>query len=227
MVDRTLKFVFEDQPFKTLGGSRTDAMVSAEDFVFELFLDKPLINEEEFLHQFNLNLPSDIKALGIEKTDKDFNIIQNPKSKEYIYLFAHGQKGHPFSAPFITTLQDHLDIDLMVKGAQIFQGEHDFRAYCKKPKDETISVRTIEHCELLDNTFYNATFFPSPSYAVIFRSKGFMRNQIRLIMGQLFRLGKGEIDLSYMERSLKTEFTDHLDYVAPASGLILQQVTLN
>ena len=86
MVDRTLKFVFEDQPFKTLGASRTDAMVSTTEFTMELFLEEAIQDDEAFLNLFNINLPADIRALNIEETDQDFNIIQNPKQKEYIYL---------------------------------------------------------------------------------------------------------------------------------------------
>lgn len=226
MVDRTLKFVFGDIPFKTLGGSRTDAMVSANDFVLELFLENPINDEVAFLDDFNLNLPADIKALSIEKTNADFNIIQSPKIKEYVYLFAFGQKAHPFSAPFLTTLAEELDISLMAEGAKLFQGQHDFRAYCKKPKPDTETIRTIDLCELGSNTEMSASFFPIDTYHVYFKSKGFMRNQIRLIMGQLFRLGKGDIDLNYLERSLKTGFEDHLDYVAPASGLMLKSIAV-
>ena len=71
MVDRTLKFVFGELPFKTLGGSRTDAMVSANDFILELFIEQPIDDEGAFLADFNLNLPADIRALSIEKTDAD------------------------------------------------------------------------------------------------------------------------------------------------------------
>lgn len=227
MVDRTLKFVFEDQPFKTLGASRTDAMVSATEFTMELFLEEAIQDDEAFLSLFNFNLPADIKALSIEETNQEFNIIQNPKKKEYIYLFAYGQKAHPFSAPFITTIQESLDIELMRKGAALFQGKHDFRAYCKKPKKETLTQRNIDRCELLANEFYQASFFPSPSYAVQFSSQGFMRNQIRLIMGQLFRLGKNEITIDFIKRSLQKDFDEHLDAVAPASGLILNRVSFN
>ena len=43
MVDRTLKFILQEQKFKTLGAGRTDAMVSANEAAFELFLyDKPI-----------------------------------------------------------------------------------------------------------------------------------------------------------------------------------------
>ena len=46
-------------------------------------------------------------------------------------------------------------------------------------------------------------------------------------MAQLFRLGKGEIDIEFLKSSLKEGFTQHLSEVAPASGLILEKVSLN
>ncbi len=225
MVDRTLTYVFGHNHFKTLGGSRTDAMVSTEDFVLELFVKEPLV-EEPFLKEFNLNLPADIRALSVEETDETFNIIQNPKQKRYIYLFAHQKKAHPFSAPFLTTIQSVLDIDKMIAGAKLFEGEHEFKAYCKKPNEKTQTRRSIDKCELVENTFYTASFFPSPSYAVVFEGKGFLRNQIRMIMAQLFRLGKGEIDMAFLKSSLQKGFDQHLSEVAPASGLILDSVML-
>lgn len=225
MVDRTLNYVFDHENFKTLGGSRTDAMVSADHFVLELFLNDPINHEKQFLKTLNINLPADIRALAIETTDSDFNIIQNPKSKQYIYLFAFGEKPHPFSAPFITTLPDQLDIKLMRKGAKLFEGSHEFKAYCKKPKEGTVTARTVDHCHLQENNFYTASFFPSPSYAVVFESKGFMRNQIRLMMGQLFRLGRNEVTLDQLESSLQPNFSEHLSYIVPASGLMLTKVS--
>lgn len=226
MIDRTLKFLLEDIPFKTLGGSRTDAMVSANDFVIELFLEQEIKNEALFVSDLNLNLPADIRVISIQPTTGDFNIIQTPKTKTYMYLFAHGEKAHPFAAPFMTTVPEILDIHAMAEGTKLFEGEHEFKAYCKKPKPETTTMRTIDHCELTMNTAIQASFFPENSYMVKFEGKGFMRNQIRLIMGQLFRLGKGEIDLDYIRSSLTPTFDEHLDYVAPASGLMLNSIKI-
>ncbi len=227
MVDRTLHFVFDHDRFKTLGGSRTDAMVSANHFVLELFTKEEIGHEGSFVEKFNINLPSDIKCLAIEKTDSTFNIIQNPKSKEYLYLFSFGEKAHPFSAPFITTIPDKLDVPLMKEGAKVFEGTHEYRAYCKKPKENTTTQRTVNKCELVDNTFYTASFFPTPSYAVVFQSQGFMRNQIRIMMGELFRLGKGEISIDELKNSLSSDFDQHLTHVAPASGLLLNKVSFS
>jgi len=120
MIDRTFKYVLDGKPFKTLTSGRTDAMVSANETAFELFVEEPIEDFEAFLNWFNYNLPQDIRALSISQVDEKFNIIQHPKIKEYIYLFAHGQKCHPFCAPILTTILDPLDIELMKKGAKLF-----------------------------------------------------------------------------------------------------------
>ena len=53
MVDRTLKYVLEGDRFKTLVAGRTDAMVSANETAFELFVYQKLEDPTEFLKLFN------------------------------------------------------------------------------------------------------------------------------------------------------------------------------
>ncbi len=225
MIQRTLKFILKEQRFKILGAGRTDAKVSANEAAFELFLDKePLENLDAFLLDFNTNLPQDIRALAIHEVDETFNIIHDSKFKEYWYHFAFGGKFHPFCAPIMTTILDDLDISLMQKGAQLFQGEHNFKSYCYKPSKEGHFTRTITACELVENTELQANFFPETSYILKVKGKGFGRNQIRLMMGALIKLGRGEIDLAYLSNSLNQDDFEPMDYIAPASGLILNKI---
>lgn len=225
MVDRTLKFILGEQSFKTLAAGRTDAMVSANEAAIELFLDdKPLEDLESFLELYNHNLPQDIRALSIMEVDEKFNIINDPKIKEYFYLFTEGQKNHPFCAPIISTILDSLDIELMKKGAKLFQGTHNFRTYCYKPSENGKYLRTIDTCIIDENTIFTANFFPTKSYILKVRGKGFGRNQIRLMMGALIKLGRGEISLDHIRQSLKPDSREVMDYIAPASGLILNSI---
>jgi len=225
MIERTLKYVLDNQSFRILAAGRTDAMVSANEAAFELFLNDNSIEDfDEFLDLFNHNLPQDIRALSITEVEDKFNIIQSSKTKEYLYLFTEGQKNHPFCAPIITTILDSLDIELMKKGAALFQGEHNFRAYCYKPSEHGIFIREIDCCELIENTIFTANFFPDKSYILRVIGKGFGRNQIRLMMGALINLGRGDISLDYIRESLMPESTTIIEYIAPASGLILNKI---
>jgi tRNA pseudouridine38-40 synthase len=225
MVDRTLKFILEDIKFKTLGAGRTDAMVSANEAALELFIyNEPISDFIAFLELFNHNLPQDIRALSIIEVDKEFNIIQDSKLKEYHYVFSEGQKNHPFCAPILTTILESLDVDLMKVGARLFEGTHNFKTYCYRATDKGEYVRTIDRCELLPNDVYVANFFPQQSYILKVRGKGFMRNQIRLMFGALIKLGRGEVTLQYIKDTLKEDNNEVMDYIAPASGLILHSV---
>ncbi|MFL1012856.1 tRNA pseudouridine synthase A [Flavisericum labens] len=224
MVDRTLNYILEGKAFKSLSSGRTDAMVSAEHAAFELFLEEPIEDQPYFLQWFNYNLPQDIRALSIKEVDKKFNIINHSKTKEYLYLFAFGEKCHPFCAPIMTTILDDLDIDLMKEGAKLFEGEHYLKSYCYKPTENGIYIRTILTCELIENTIYQANYFPEKSYILRVRGKGFMRNQIRLMMGTLIDLGKGKLTLEDIKASLQSESNIKMNYIAPASGLILNKI---
>ncbi|OUS02916.1 tRNA pseudouridine(38-40) synthase TruA [Flavobacteriales bacterium 33_180_T64] len=224
MIDRTLNFILDGIQFKTLGSGRTDAMVSANETAFELFIYEKIEDESVFLDLFNHNLPQDLRALAIEEVDEKFNIIQHSKIKEYVYLFAYGQKCHPFCAPLMTTILDDLDIDIMKQGAQLFEGTHNFKPYCFRATDKGLYTREVKQCLLTENILFTANFFPKHTYTLIVKGKGFGRNQIRLMMGALIKLGRGEVTLEYIENSLKHESTDVMDFIAPASGLILNRV---
>lgn len=225
LIKKTLKFVLQDKKFKILGAGRTDAMVSAQDAAFELFLDHyPLEDQEAFLKEFNLNLPPDIRATGIREVDAKFNIIQHAKEKEYIYLFAYGEKSHPFCASLLSTFLGPLDIEVMKVGAKLFEGSHNFRNYCTKPTPQTQVERVVDLCEIIENNVVSASFFPEETFLLRVRSSGFMRNQIRLMMGTLIQLGRREISLKDIEDSLRPENEVLADYIAPGSGLMVSKI---
>jgi tRNA pseudouridine38-40 synthase len=225
LVKKTLKFVLGEIRFKILGASRTDAMVSAHHAAFELFIDhEPLENMADFLVLFNNNLPPDIRALSIKQVDAKFNIIQHPRQKEYLYLFAFGKKSHPFAAPLLATFLEQLDLETMKAGAALFEGKHNFKNYCTKPSAHTVLEREIALCRIEPNKELSASFFPDKTYLLRIRGAGFLRNQVRLMMGSLVLLGRGEISLSDLEKSLSSEIDMPMNYIAPGSGLILNKV---
>ncbi len=226
MVDKTLSFTVLKQDFKTIGVGRTDAKVSANCYYFQLFTHL-ILDENVFLESLNSNFPADFRAISMQKIDTSFNIIGAEKVKEYHYYFSFGTKNNPYAAPFIVNVNDDLHIELMQKAAQLFSGEHYFHKYCTKPSENTIFKRTVDSCEIVVNDILVANFFPEKSYILKVKGKGFLRYQIRLMMATLFEVGKGNLDLQFIESSLK-EDNDRksLRNIAPSSGLQLYDVDL-
>ncbi len=223
MVDKTISFILGDGVHKTLGAGRTDAKVSANLFALELFT-KIELNEDDFLNDLNLNLPPDIRALSVGAVGVDFNIIHDTKIKEYLYIFTTGEKPHPYSAPFIVHFKDDLDIDLMKAGARLFEGTHNLKNYCYKPKEKTNFIRNILKCELTENDLFTANFFPEKSWILHIHGHGFMYHQVRLMMGDLVRLGRGEVTLGWLEKSLEGNVRLEDGLIVPSSGLMLNKL---
>ncbi len=226
MVKRTLRFVLDHSNFKVLAAGRTDAKVSVNETYIELFIDNEPIDTDQFLQDFNLNLPSDIRALSVQPTNRDFNVIQHPKIKEYIYLFSHGEKFHPFCASLMVYMKTELDIPLMQEAAQLFEGTHDFWSYTYKPKENTNTVSTVNSCCVEKNTLFTANFFPEESFVFRVSGSGFKRHQVRLMMGSLFDLGMHKITLEAFKANLDGSKKIHLSHIAPPSGLILYRTTM-
>ena len=226
IVDKSLSFVFEHNNFKTIGVGRTDAKVSANSYYIQLFINEE-VNEVSFLESLNRNFPNDFRVISIEKIEKEFNIIQAPKLKEYHYYFSFGEKNHPFAAPFIMGVIEALNIDLMKQGAKLFEGEHHFHKYCTKPSGHTIFKRRIDSCEIVENDILTASFFPKKSYVLKVKGKGFLRYQIRLMMATLFEVGKENLSLEFIKNSLKEDNDKvFLKSIAPSSGLQLFNIEL-
>ena len=225
MIDKTFEFIFQHNNFKTHGCGRTDAKVSADDFAFELFTLKNFqIETEKLLIELNNNLPSDIRAKSITEVSADFNIIQNSSVKEYHYYFSSGKKSHPFNAPLIRYFGASLNIEKMQEAAALFLGKHNFKRFASKPTKNEVFDRIILKSEIVGNEKITANFTPNESYIFKVRSKGFLRYQVRLMVGALINVGRGDWNIEQFQDTLKNPNGLQVKHIAPSSGLVLHEV---
>ncbi len=210
---------------KTIFSSRTDAFVSAlENYCLVMFEEEV---EQGKLEEALSKLPPDIRVLEMRKVSRDFTMLSRSKEKEYHYYFSFNEVSlHPFCAPFMTLIREELNLEVMKKGAELFCGTHTFINYAYKPKPDSLFERTILKSEIVENHEFTASFFPERSYCFKVKGHGFLRGQVRLMMGALFRLGMGELTLSSLEKSLKEEDPDFVKWQAPPTGLILKETKL-
>ena len=124
----------------------------------------------------------------------------------------------------MANFQDQLDLEKMKTGAKLFEGTHFFKSYCVGPTPQTKFERTIATSEVVNNNIYTASFFPEQSYIFRVTGSGFLRYQVRLMMGTLLQLGKGELSFEDIEKSLEPQSEMVMNYIAPASGLILNKI---
>ena len=223
-IEENLSVYLDHSNFKILGASRTDSMVSANHSVFELISELE-VNESCFVNNFNQYLPADIKVLKIEKVDRHFKIINGPKVKEYLYLFSFGEKNHPFAAPFMTHINESLDLALMEKAAKTFEGTHSFKNFCYRARENQKFERTIILSEVIENSLITASFFPEKSFIFRIQAESFMRYQVRMMMGAVMQVGMRKLSIEQLKKVLDLE--DYFELmIAPASGLSLNNISL-
>jgi tRNA pseudouridine38-40 synthase len=223
MINKTFKFIFKHDCFKVLGSGRTDAKVSADDFAFELFLNEA-IDIPSMIKDLNHNLPFDIRVKTMKEVDAKFNIIQNPKIKEYHYYFSYGDKAHPFNAPHIINIEQEFDIPKMQKAVKVFEGTHNFKRFACKPTEHTIFEREIIGASIEKNTRYLGDHVPETAHVFKVKSKGFLRYQVRLMMAALFDVGSGVYSIEDLKKILIEYDKEPMKHNAPSSGLNLHQI---
>lgn len=222
-LDKAIEKFHTGEKFKTLGASRTDAKVSAFGQVCKLTID---VDYDPYflLSKINENLPQDIRILEIERSTKDFLVINGTKMKEYYYFFSNAPISNAFSAPMIVNLEEKLDIELMQKAARVFEGEHNFKNYVYKGNDDKQFVRTIHTCEILENKNFFQMAEASDSLLLRIKASGFMRHQVRIIMGTLFNVGLKKTTIENIKDSFNPEIKTKTGFISPAPGLFLKQI---
>ncbi|MEQ9659809.1 MAG: tRNA pseudouridine(38-40) synthase TruA, partial [Fulvivirga sp.] len=133
-------------------------------------------------------------------------------------------KTHPFGAPFLTFLQETLNIDLMKSIAPNFIGEHNFKSFCVNSGEQSQVIRTVSECSIIENTQYKGSFMPDESFILIVKGPGFGRHQVRMMMAFLFEVGRGNLNNEQLKKALSTGNAEFSMGPAPASGLILHKV---
>ena len=103
----------------------------------------------------------------------------------------------------------------MADAIKVFVGEHDFRAFVTDNKEKENCVRTI---------FYASLEKSCDKIVITFRGNGFLRYQIRNMVGILIKVGENKISTEDVEKILQSKDRTTGGKTAPASGLYLTNV---
>jgi tRNA pseudouridine38-40 synthase len=202
------------------GSGRTDAGVHAEGQVANVFLQRK-ITPQKLRNAINGNLAPDIRVLFVDPVPDDFHARYSARSKTYVYRVIHGPVVSPFWARYAHQEARSLDLELMRRCAQLFQGEHDWTAFSAAQADAESRVRTIESLEISGG--WNARG-RCHLIEIAVSANGFLRYMVRSIAGTLLAVGRGEIAEETVGRAIGTGDRTLVGATAPAHGLTLKSV---
>lgn len=196
------------------GSGRTDAGVHAfgQTFTFDMSKDLDL---DKLCFSINRMIDKDIKILSFKKVDDDFHARFSAKSKTYLYKIRLGVKD-PFENEYQYIYPFEFDFDLFSKALKQFEGKHCFKDFTSKEEDEDGYVREIYQIvsKKQDNDI-----------TVEFTGNGFMRYQIRNMVGAALAVASKNEDLNFIPNHLKEEKNREIcQYKAPPQGLYLVKV---
>ena len=205
-----------DKETPIYGSGRTDAGVHALGQTFHFETDKDL-DLGKFKYSVNCLLPEDIFFSEISAVSDDFHARYSAKSKTYSYRIRFGER-NPLKYELETCIPFDLDINLLFDSLKLFKGEHNFKDFTSKEEDENDFVRTIFDVQ----TFYDDG---EGLFEIIFSGNGFMRYQIRNMVGAAIAVASGKEDISYIAKHLDSKSSREIvSYKAEPQGLYLVSV---
>ena len=201
------------EPIEISGSGRTDAGVHARGQVanFHCESDMPAAQILEELRRY---LPEDIGIYSCKDCSPRFHSRLNAKEKTYCYRVWNSENPCVFDRRFVAVMPEKLDVDAMKQAASLLTGEHDFSAFCGNPKFKKSTVRYIRAIDIRRQ---------GDEIQLSFTGNGFLHNMVRILVGTLVEVGRGERDAQSIPQLFGGKRAES-GFLAPAQGLCLMEV---
>ena len=195
---------------------RTDKGVHALSQYAHLDIDV-IITPYKLKRAMNSNLPDDIHVISAWKVKDDFHARYNVVEKEYHYILNQGEY-NPIERNYVYQYNYRLNVEKMKEAIKYFEGKHDFRAFVTENIDKVNCIRTITSAKICVDV--------NDPEKIIFKfiGDGFLRYQVRNMVGLLFKVGQEKIEPSKVEEILESKSRKKNGVTAPSEGLYLVNV---
>lgn len=211
VLEATLSTVF-NTPLKIYGAGRTDAKVHALGQVFHF--DAEPVDVKKLKYSLNRMLNEDILIKIITKVSDAFDARHSAKSKVYTYVISTEAK-NPFLLNEVLFYPLPLNIKDLTANCKAFVGKHNFMNFTSKSEDQAGFVREIFSIEVKK---------VGKRVTITFVGEGFMRGQIRFMVGALLALNERREPPDFIINNLDVHQRKIITYKASGAGLYLKKV---
>ena len=198
------------------GSGRTDAGVHALNQRAHFDLDMN-ITCDKLQKALNSLLSDYIYIKKVEEVTDDFHARFNVSAKEYIYKINMGEYS-PIEKDYIYQYNKKLDLVEMERALKYLEGTHDFKSFSKADEEKEDFTRTIIQTNLIRNVKDVNRFIIS------FLGTGFLRYQVRNMVGLLIEIGEGKRKSEEVLDILEAKDRRKAGITAPPEGLYLKDV---
>ena len=172
------------------------------------------ITPYKLMRAMNSNLPSDIHVIKTEIVDKEFHARYMVKEKEYQYKLNMGEY-NPIDRNYVYQYCKKLNVLEMNKAIKHFLGTHSFKSFTPARDKRENYIRTINYVNITEK---------DDILTFTFRGNGFIKYQIRNMVGYLIRVGEGKKKGEDIPEILEKEDRRMASITAHSEGLYLTKV---
>ena len=215
-IEKALKKINSNKDVSISASGRTDALVHAynQKAHFDLDVNVPL---DKLKRSLNGLIGDYIYIKKVEKVSSDFHARFNVRAKEYIYVINMGEY-NPIEKDYVYQYNKKLDLVEMERAMKYLEGTHDFKSFSKANEEKDDFVRTIVQTNLIRN------LKDVNKVTLSFVGTGFLRYQVRNMVGLLIEIGQGKKTSEDIIDILKACDRRKAGITAPAEGLYLKDV---
>ncbi len=214
-IEKALFKVFKSK-IKINGAGRTDKGVHALGQYANFKVNMKIESETRFLNTINFFLKKNLISITkIKKKHHMFHSRYDAKERIYLYKIINRVGSLSLSKNKAWHVKKKLNIKIMKKGAKLLLGTHDFSTFRASSCSSNSPVKKINAINIKKR---------GDEIIIEFKSKSFLQNQVRSMVGSLEYLACGKWTLKDFKKVLKSKKRSRCAPPAPACGLYLKDV---
>tara|TARA_Y100000591_G_scaffold235043_1_gene205791 strand:- start:1096 stop:1836 length:741 start_codon:yes stop_codon:yes gene_type:complete len=204
------------QNIKINGSGRTDAGVHSKNQSAHFDSKNLILNKFKLISSINYFLnKKNISIKKIIKKNMYFHARYSAKEREYEYIILNRDAPPILDKDKVWHLRTKLDVKLLKKAAKKLVGSHNFNAFRSSNCQAKSPIRTLKKIKITKK---------NEKIIFILRSKSFLKNQVRSIIGCLKYVGEKKWTIKDLENVLKSKNRSSCAPPAPAQGLYLSKI---
>lgn len=209
-----LAALFRGHLVSVVGAGRTDAGVHAAGQVAHL--DPPRsIPPEGLVRGLNGRLPPEVRIRSARPVAASFHARRSALGKVYTYRARWHESDLPWLEPRSATVQRITDSDSFATALDLLTGRHDWASFTVPDAGVGSTIRTLFRVQLRNRR---------DGFDLDFVGEGFLRYQVRRMVGALLEVGSGTRGLDALRDLIEHPKPGAPIHTAPARGLCLEHV---
>ena len=214
-IEKKLQKIFKSK-IKLIGSGRTDKGVHAIAQSANFLTTNTIEEKKKFLNSINFFLKKYfISIIDIKKKKLDFNSRYSAKERVYEYKIINRLGRLSLDQNRAWHIKSKLNLKLLRSGAKVLEGRHDFSTFRSSSGSAKSPIKNMRSVKVKKS---------GDEILITFKSKSFLQNQVRSMVGSLKYLSEKKWDLKKFKRIFKSKKRHLCAPPAPACGLYLKNV---